>query len=92
MAPDFTGLSLRAALKLARRAGVKLEIAGHGYVTAQAPAPGAAISKAPITLTLASGLAAGWSGVAAPASDARPGRATAKVTLAAARRPPPRGD
>ena len=55
-APDFTGLSLRAALKLARRAGVKLAIQGRGYVAAQTPAPGDTIERTPITLTLAAPL------------------------------------
>jgi len=91
-APDFTGLSLRAALKLARRAGVKLETEGRGYVTAQAPAPGAAIGKAPIKLTLVSAPAAGWSGGVAPASDPRLSSAAMKLKLAAARQRPPRGD
>ncbi len=39
--PDFAGMSLGEALAAAKRAGVRLEIAGSGRATAQSPGPGA---------------------------------------------------
>jgi cell division protein FtsI (penicillin-binding protein 3) len=39
--PDFAGMSMAEALQAARRAGVRLEIAGSGRATAQSPGPGA---------------------------------------------------
>ena len=50
IAPDFIGLSLRDALKLARNAGVQIAIEGHGYVAAQTPAAGARLGKSAIRL------------------------------------------
>ncbi|MGD0073447.1 MAG: penicillin-binding protein [Candidatus Binataceae bacterium] len=91
-APDFVGLSLRAALRIARRSGVKLEIEGQGYVMAQAPAPGLRMGKSPIKLTLAAVSMARWSGDDVAKLSGRPVRASAKMTLAAVRRRPPRGD
>jgi len=38
--PDFTGLSLRAAIAKARSLGLRVEIRGNGYVVQQSPAPG----------------------------------------------------
>jgi cell division protein FtsI (penicillin-binding protein 3) len=39
--PDFAGMSMAEALLAAKRAGVRLEIAGSGRATAQSPGPGA---------------------------------------------------
>jgi cell division protein FtsI (penicillin-binding protein 3) len=38
--PDFTGMSLAEALDAAKRAGLRLEVAGSGRATAQSPGPG----------------------------------------------------
>jgi cell division protein FtsI (penicillin-binding protein 3) len=55
VAPDFRGVSLRAALGMARARGVTIEISGNGFVQEQIPAPGAALNGDPIRLILASG-------------------------------------
>jgi hypothetical protein len=39
--PDFAGMSMAEALQAARRAGLRLEIAGSGRASAQSPGPGA---------------------------------------------------
>ena len=51
--PNFSGASLRHALDMARQVGANLEVKGQGYVVAQDPAAGNALSSAPIKLTLA---------------------------------------
>jgi len=38
--PDFAGMSMSEALVAAKRAGVRLEVAGSGRATAQSPGPG----------------------------------------------------
>jgi cell division protein FtsI (penicillin-binding protein 3) len=40
--PDFTGMSVGEALDAARRAGLRVEVMGSGYATAQTPGPGQA--------------------------------------------------
>ncbi len=50
--PNFSGASLRHALDIARRVGANLEVKGQGYVVAQEPAAGSALSSVPIKLTL----------------------------------------
>jgi cell division protein FtsI (penicillin-binding protein 3) len=40
--PDFTGMSVGEALDVARRVGLRVEVLGSGYATAQSPGPGAA--------------------------------------------------
>jgi cell division protein FtsI (penicillin-binding protein 3) len=55
--PNFIGLSLRAALQVARGLGMMLEVKGDGYVVAQRPAAGAPLSRGSIKLTLGSVLA-----------------------------------
>jgi cell division protein FtsI (penicillin-binding protein 3) len=87
-APDFIGLSLRAVLRRARLARLKLDVRGHGYVQAQKPAPGAAIGKSPIRLTLSP--VAAESGV--HVEPAHLAGVPKKLTLAAARVRPSRGD
>jgi cell division protein FtsI (penicillin-binding protein 3) len=57
LTPDFHGLSLRAALQVARRLGVSVEVKGGGYVVAQVPAAGAPLNHTSIELTLGSLLA-----------------------------------
>jgi cell division protein FtsI (penicillin-binding protein 3) len=39
--PDFAGMSMTEALQAARRAGLRLEVAGSGRASAQSPGPGA---------------------------------------------------
>ncbi len=51
--PNFSGMSLRRALAVARKIGVTPQVNGGGYVVAQEPAPGAPLSHADIRLTLA---------------------------------------
>jgi cell division protein FtsI (penicillin-binding protein 3) len=51
-APDFTGLSLRRALKRAHESGVNIIVEGSGYVISQTPSPGAALEGATTTLIL----------------------------------------
>lgn len=55
LAPDFTGLSLRGALALARSRGLNLESDGAGYVIRQSPLPRAPISASVVKLVLAGG-------------------------------------
>ena len=43
--PDFTGLSLRAALVKAQALKIPIEIRGHGYVVKQWPQPGSALEE-----------------------------------------------
>ncbi|HZS42515.1 MAG TPA: penicillin-binding protein [Polyangia bacterium] len=40
--PDFTGMSVGEALDVAKRVGLRVEVLGSGYATAQSPGPGAA--------------------------------------------------
>ena len=75
--PNFVGLSLRAALQVARRLGAMLEVSGDGYVVAQRPAAGAPLSRGTIKLTLGSVLADATPSAAAatrPAQRARSSR------------------
>jgi cell division protein FtsI (penicillin-binding protein 3) len=51
--PDFSGVSLRHALDIARQLGVNLEVKGHGYVVGQDPAPGSTVPSSAIRLILA---------------------------------------
>jgi len=50
--PEFRGLSLRAALDLARSRRIDVEISGSGYVVRQKPGPGAVLARPPAELTL----------------------------------------
>jgi cell division protein FtsI (penicillin-binding protein 3) len=52
-APDFTGLSLRNAIRLARAHGLTLQSNGAGYVIKQSPAPRRPVSSGLIKLVLA---------------------------------------
>ena len=53
-APNFSGLSLRRALELARRSRVSIDVHGGGYVVAQEPDAGTALNRATVVkLTLA---------------------------------------
>ncbi len=53
--PNFSGLSVRRALELARRSRVNLDVRGGGYVIAQKPVAGAPMDHSTIVkLTLAS--------------------------------------
>ncbi len=53
--PNFSGLSVRRALELARRSRVNLDVRGGGYVIAQEPAAGAPMDHSTIVkLTLGS--------------------------------------
>jgi cell division protein FtsI (penicillin-binding protein 3) len=75
--PNFIGLSLRAALQVARGLGMMLEVKGDGYVMAQRPAAGAPLSRGSIKLTLGSVLADAARPAAAatrPAQSARSSR------------------
>jgi cell division protein FtsI (penicillin-binding protein 3) len=52
--PDFSGMSLRRALALARRNGLNLEVEGSGYVVAQTPAAHTRVGRSTsVKLTLA---------------------------------------
>ena len=53
--PNFSGMSLRRALQVARRLGLMIDVKGDGYVIAQEPAAGAPLGR--IKLTLGSMLA-----------------------------------
>ena len=59
LTPNFIGLSLRKALRLARAEALNPDVEGAGYVVAQAPAPGAARAGS-LNLRLSSE-AASWS-------------------------------
>jgi cell division protein FtsI (penicillin-binding protein 3) len=50
--PEFRGLSLRAALDLARSRRIDVEVSGSGYVVSQKPGPGAVLARPPAELTL----------------------------------------
>jgi hypothetical protein len=50
--PEFRGLSLRAALDLARGRRIDVEVSGSGYVVSQKPGPGAVLARPPVELTL----------------------------------------
>jgi cell division protein FtsI (penicillin-binding protein 3) len=50
--PEFRGLSLRAALDLARSRRIDVEISGSGYVVSQKPGPGAVLARPPAELRL----------------------------------------
>jgi cell division protein FtsI (penicillin-binding protein 3) len=50
--PEFRGLSLRAALDLARSRRIDVEVRGSGYVVSQKPGPGAVLARTPAELTL----------------------------------------
>jgi cell division protein FtsI (penicillin-binding protein 3) len=53
MAPDVKGFGLMDALYAVEKAGYKCVYEGSGHVTAQSPAPGAALAKgATVKLTL----------------------------------------
>jgi cell division protein FtsI (penicillin-binding protein 3) len=51
--PNFSGLSLRSAIDLARVSRVNVDVHGAGYVVAQEPAAGSALNHSTIKLTLA---------------------------------------
>ena len=51
--PNFSGLSLRRAIELARLSKVNVDVHGAGYVAAQDPEAGSALNHATIKLTLA---------------------------------------
>ena len=74
--PNFIGLSLRAALQVARRLGTMLEVRGDGYVVAQHPAAGAPLSRGSIKLTLGSVLADAAQPAAAVRRPAQPARSS----------------
>jgi cell division protein FtsI (penicillin-binding protein 3) len=56
--PNFSGLSLRRAIELARVSRVNVDVHGAGYVVAQEPKAGAALNHSTIKLTLAPVIAA----------------------------------
>ncbi|MGH7863806.1 MAG: penicillin-binding protein, partial [Candidatus Binataceae bacterium] len=56
--PDFSGLSLRRALELARRVALNIEVEGAGYVVAQDPEAGAPRSHPTVHLALSPNLRA----------------------------------
>jgi cell division protein FtsI (penicillin-binding protein 3) len=51
--PNFSGLSLRRAMELARVSRVNVDVHGGGYVVAQEPSAGAPLNHATVKLTLA---------------------------------------
>jgi cell division protein FtsI (penicillin-binding protein 3) len=51
--PDFSGLSLRGALQIARSLGATVEVKGAGYVAGQEPPAGAPLGHGAIKLVLA---------------------------------------
>lgn len=53
--PDFRGMTIRDAMRLARSLGLDYTITGSGVVVSQSPAPGVALSRAG-TLDLTGGL------------------------------------
>ena len=57
--PNFSGLSLRRAIELARLSKVNVDVHGAGYVAAQDPEAGTALNHATIKLTLAPVIAKG---------------------------------
>jgi cell division protein FtsI (penicillin-binding protein 3) len=66
--PDFSGLSLRRAMELARVSRVNVDVHGGGYVVAQDPGAGVPLNHATVKLTLAPTVA---DGEAETAADAR---------------------
>jgi cell division protein FtsI (penicillin-binding protein 3) len=50
--PNFSGLSLRGAMRMAGERRLNIQIEGSGYVIAQRPAPGLPLDGMPIKLTL----------------------------------------
>ena len=50
--PDFGGMSLRGALRMAAERDVNLQVEGSGYVIAQRPVPGQPLDGTPVKLTL----------------------------------------
>jgi cell division protein FtsI (penicillin-binding protein 3) len=50
--PDFLGLSLRSALRMAAARELNLQVQGSGYVVVQRPSAGQALDGTPIRLTL----------------------------------------
>jgi cell division protein FtsI (penicillin-binding protein 3) len=67
--PNFSGLSLRGALQIARKLGVTVEIQGAGYVVGQEPRAGAALGHGAIKLVLAPVLADASDSVSAGARN-----------------------
>jgi cell division protein FtsI (penicillin-binding protein 3) len=51
--PNFSGLSLRRAIELARISRVNVDVHGGGYVVAQEPGAGAPLNHSTVKLTLA---------------------------------------
>lgn len=45
--PDFRGLTMKRAVKLARERGIELQVEGSGWAVSQVPAPGAALGENP---------------------------------------------
>jgi cell division protein FtsI (penicillin-binding protein 3) len=43
--PDFRGMTIRDALRMAKGRGIELQIAGNGWAISQVPAPGVAIGE-----------------------------------------------
>lgn len=43
--PDFRGLTIREAFRMAKERGIELQIAGNGWAISQVPAPGVAIGE-----------------------------------------------
>ena len=50
--PDFRGLSLRGALRMAGGRELNVQVQGNGYVVDQRPAAGQPLDGTPIRLTL----------------------------------------
>jgi cell division protein FtsI (penicillin-binding protein 3) len=50
--PDFHGLSLRSAIRMASEHELNVQVEGSGYVIGQRPAPGQPLEGIPIKLTL----------------------------------------
>lgn len=45
--PDFRGLTMKKAVRLARERGIELKVEGSGWAVSQAPSPGAALGENP---------------------------------------------
>jgi len=46
--PDFRGLTMKTAVKLARERGIELKVEGSGWAASQTPLPGAALGENPV--------------------------------------------
>lgn len=46
--PDFRGLTIRKAVKLAKERGIEMKVEGSGWAASQSPAPGAVMGDHPV--------------------------------------------